>query len=88
MMKKVDGYLQKWKKYRPLWKVDREGAIQKFASKNPDCNSYDEKMQFYFTMAAEVATYRDLQNVSFVQVCLLPLKTSVSEAAEAWVCDA
>lgn len=49
----------RWKRYRPLWKLDKTIMLEKFASKNPTCVAYDDKLQFYSKLATEVLLYSD-----------------------------
>ena len=47
--------LNKWKKYRPLWKLDKTIMMEKFAAKKPSCVSYDEKLQSYCSLKEQVS---------------------------------
>ena len=85
MMNKVQSYLQKWKRYRNLWKLDRELAVQKFAVKDPSCIAYDEKLQFYQNLAQEVKAQNTTQDIMFVQLNLVPLQTAVMDMSSSWL---
>ena len=87
MFDKVNRHLQKWKRYRPLWKLDQANTIEKFTSKDPlpSCVSYDEKLQFYSKLADEVEDSKDIKDLSFVQLRLTPLVEVVKKSALSWV---
>ncbi|XP_054568736.1 dynein axonemal heavy chain 10 [Eptesicus fuscus] len=78
-------YLQKWKKYRPLWKLDKAIVMEKFAAKKPPCVAYDEKLQFYTRIAQEVMRQPLVKEEHCVRLQLGPLAHTVQESAKAWV---
>ncbi|KAF0872101.1 DYH10 protein, partial [Crocuta crocuta] len=78
-------YLQKWKKYRPLWKLDKAIVMEKFASKKPPCVAYDEKLQFYSKIAHEVTRHPLIKDEHCVRLQLGPLANTVQENARSWV---
>lgn len=78
-------YLQKWKKYRPLWKLDKAIVMEKFAAKKPPCVAYDEKLQFYSKVASEVMNHPLVRDEHCIRLQLGPLANTVQENAKAWV---
>uniref|UniRef100_UPI00398F6830 dynein axonemal heavy chain 10 isoform X2 n=1 Tax=Pristiophorus japonicus TaxID=55135 RepID=UPI00398F6830 len=78
-------YLNRWKKYRSLWKMDKSIVVEKFAAKNPSCVSYDEKLQFYTRISEEVAEQAMVKDEQCIRLQLRPLAFSVQENANAWV---
>ncbi|XP_059533127.1 dynein axonemal heavy chain 10 [Myotis daubentonii] len=78
-------YLQRWKKYRPLWKLDKAIVMEKFAAKKPPCVSYDEKLQFYTKISQEVVRQPLVKEEHCVRLQLGPLAHTVQESAKAWV---
>uniref|UniRef100_A0A673VC35 Dynein axonemal heavy chain 10 n=1 Tax=Suricata suricatta TaxID=37032 RepID=A0A673VC35_SURSU len=78
-------YLQKWKRYRPLWKLDKAIVLEKFAAKKPPCASYDEKLQFYSRIAREALRRPLTKDQHCVRLQLAPLATAVRESARSWV---
>ncbi|XP_069353305.1 dynein axonemal heavy chain 10 isoform X1 [Eulemur rufifrons] len=78
-------YLQKWKRYRPLWKLDKAIVMEKFAAKKPACTAYDEKLQFYTKIAGEVTRYPLTKDEHCVRLQLGPLANTVQESAKSWV---
>uniref|UniRef100_A0A8C9J6D4 Dynein axonemal heavy chain 10 n=1 Tax=Panthera tigris altaica TaxID=74533 RepID=A0A8C9J6D4_PANTA len=78
-------YLQKWKRYRPLWKLDKAIVMEKFASKKPPCVSYDAKLQFYSKIAQEVMRHPLVKDEHCIRLQLGPLANTVQENARSWV---
>ncbi|XP_039735198.1 dynein axonemal heavy chain 10 [Pteropus medius] len=78
-------YLQKWKRYRPLWKLDKAIVMEKFAAKRPPCVAYDDKLQFYSKIAYEVTRHPLIKDEHCVRLQLGPLANTVQENAKSWV---
>ncbi|XP_041585454.1 dynein heavy chain 10, axonemal isoform X1 [Vulpes lagopus] len=78
-------YLQKWKGYRHLWKLDKAIVMEKFASKRPPCVAYDEKLQFYSKIAYEVLRHPLIKDEHCIRLQLGPLANTVQEIAKSWV---
>lgn len=78
-------YLQKWKRYRPLWKLDKAIVMEKFAAKKPPCVAYDEKLQFYARIASEVMHHLLIKDEHCIRLQLGPLANTVQENAKSWV---
>ncbi|KAG8456021.1 hypothetical protein GDO86_001999 [Hymenochirus boettgeri] len=78
-------YLNRWKRYRSLWKLDKAIAIEKFAARKPTCVSYDEKLQFYTKMSLEVTREPLIKDENCIRLYLGPLAYTVQENARAWV---
>ncbi|XP_034494845.1 dynein heavy chain 10, axonemal isoform X4 [Ailuropoda melanoleuca] len=78
-------YLQKWKRYRPLWKLDKAIVLEKFAAKRPPCVAYEEKVQFYSKMAQDVLRRPLTRDEHCIRLQLGPLANTVQENAKSWV---
>uniref|UniRef100_A0A8C7BQU9 Dynein axonemal heavy chain 10 n=1 Tax=Neovison vison TaxID=452646 RepID=A0A8C7BQU9_NEOVI len=78
-------YLQKWKRYRPLWKLDKAIVMEKFAAKRPPCVAYDEKLQFYSKIAQDVLRHPLIKDEHCIRLQLGPLANTVQENAKSWV---
>ncbi|XP_049721902.1 dynein axonemal heavy chain 10 isoform X2 [Elephas maximus indicus] len=78
-------YLQKWKRYRPLWKLDKAIVMEKFAARKPPCVAYDEKLQFYSKIAYEVMRHPLIKDEHCIRLQLGPLAHTVQENAKSWV---
>ncbi|XP_021113285.1 dynein heavy chain 10, axonemal isoform X2 [Heterocephalus glaber] len=78
-------YLQRWKRYRPLWKLDKAIVMEKFASRKPPCVSFDEKLQFYSRIADDVMRHPLVKDQHCIRLLLGPLATTMQETAKSWV---
>lgn len=78
-------YLQRWKRYRPLWKLDKSIVMEKFAAKKPACVAYDEKLQFYSKIATDVMRHPLIKDEHCIRLQLEPLASTVQENAKSWV---
>ncbi|XP_072908128.1 dynein axonemal heavy chain 10 [Hemitrygon akajei] len=78
-------FLNSWKKYRTLWKMDKSIVVEKFAARNPSCVRYDEKLQFYTRINEEVAQQPLVKDEQCIRLQLRPLAFSIQENANAWV---
>ncbi|XP_069880965.1 dynein axonemal heavy chain 10 isoform X1 [Dipodomys merriami] len=78
-------YLQRWKRYRPLWKLDKAIVMEKFAAKKPSCSAYDQKLQFYSRVAQDVISHPLLRDEHCIRLQLGPLAHTVQDNAKSWV---
>ena len=53
-MGNVNRYIESWKKHSSLWKVDKNGVLDKFAAKNPTNAQFEEKLAKYYKMSEEM----------------------------------
>lgn len=77
--------LDDWKRYRPLWKIDRNATMEKFALKKPHWLGYEEKLSFYTKISADVDSQAVCRDVGFVKLEFESLKSSVSSEARLWI---
>ena len=75
-------YLQKWKQYRPFWKLDKAIVMEKFAAKKPPCVAYEEKLQFYSSITSEVMHHPLIKDEHCIHLQLGPLANTVQEDAK------
>ncbi|TPX78384.1 hypothetical protein CcCBS67573_g00352 [Chytriomyces confervae] len=78
-------FLDSFRKYRPLWKVDKVITLEKFALKKPSVIMYDDKITFYLKLAKDVDSQPNVRDIDFMKVVSLPLKTAIHAEANAWV---
>uniref|UniRef100_A0A8C6Y8I9 Dynein axonemal heavy chain 10 n=1 Tax=Naja naja TaxID=35670 RepID=A0A8C6Y8I9_NAJNA len=78
-------YLNRWKRYRPLWKLDKAIVMEKFAAKKPACVVFDEKLQFYMKVAQEVMQQPMVKDEQCIRLLLSPLAFTVQENARGWI---
>lgn len=85
LLSSVGRYLNHWKHYRTLWKLDKAIVNEKFAAKKPSCVMYDDKLQFYARVKLEVMLQPLVKNEHIIRLNLEPLAHAVQENAQAWV---
>nr|XP_054773560.1 dynein axonemal heavy chain 10-like [Lytechinus pictus] len=78
-------YLNRWKRYRPLWKLDKTIMLEKFAVKNPTCVAYDDKLQFYSNLATEVGNQPKIKDDNCIRLHMKLLADTVRDHARKWV---
>lgn len=85
LLSSVGHYLNCWKHYRPLWKMDKTIVNEKFAAKKPSCVMYDDKLQFYARINQEVMLEPLAKTEHIIYLNLEPLVQTVRENAQAWI---
>uniref|UniRef100_A0A8C5M6C0 Dynein heavy chain tail domain-containing protein n=1 Tax=Leptobrachium leishanense TaxID=445787 RepID=A0A8C5M6C0_9ANUR len=81
----VTKYLNRWKRYRHLWKMDKAIVLERFATRKPSCVTFDEKLQFYTRLVQEVTLQPLVKDKYCIRLHLGPLAFTVQENARAWV---
>ncbi|KAJ3349859.1 Dynein heavy chain 10, axonemal [Entophlyctis luteolus] len=81
----LNKWLDSWRKYRPLWKVDKVVTLEKFAIKKPSVVMYDDKITFYSKLAKDVDGQPNVRDVDFMRIVSNPLKAAIHNEAAAWV---
>ncbi|XP_071945421.1 dynein axonemal heavy chain 10-like [Antedon mediterranea] len=81
----INKYLSRWKRYRPLWKLEKTIMLDKFALKKPSCVQYDEKLQFYNNLAKEVNVQLMIKDQECIRLNIAPLASTIEEHAKKWV---
>ena len=59
--------------------------LEKFAQRQPSCVAYDEKLQFYTSVAAEISMQPMSKEVEFALLRMDPLARALQENARGWV---
>ncbi|KAJ3321068.1 Dynein heavy chain 10, axonemal [Boothiomyces sp. JEL0866] len=81
----VHKWIDSWRKYRPLWKVDKVVTLEKFAQKKPTPVHYDEKLMFYYKLAQDVDNQTASKDIDFIRVVAAPLQQAILAEAKSWV---
>ena len=81
----VSKFLDIWRKYRPLWKVDKMITLEKFAQKKPSVINYDDKLIFYSKLAKDVESQPSSKDVDFVRIITNPLQAAIYSEATSWI---
>ncbi|KXS21993.1 hypothetical protein M427DRAFT_494431 [Gonapodya prolifera JEL478] len=75
-------YLDTWRKYRPLWKVDKVVTLEKFSQKKPSVVAFDEKLTFYSKLAKDVENQQTTVDIEFIRVVSTPLQQAIHQEAQ------
>nr|KAJ3423035.1 Dynein heavy chain 10, axonemal [Polyrhizophydium stewartii] len=78
-------WIDTWRKYRPLWKVDKVVTLEKFAQKKPSVVNYDDKLMFYAKLSKDVESQPSVKDIDFVRVISTPLQAAIHSEATSWV---
>ncbi|XP_060580911.1 dynein axonemal heavy chain 10-like isoform X1 [Ruditapes philippinarum] len=78
-------YLNRWKKYRSIWKVDKQALADRWFQKDPTVVSFDNKLQYYFKTIDEVETIPVVKDQECIRLYMGPLASSVKEHAKQWI---
>ncbi|RKO97568.1 hypothetical protein CAUPRSCDRAFT_10766 [Caulochytrium protostelioides] len=81
----VSRWIDSWKKYRPLWKIDKLSSLEKFGQKRPEVVDYDDKLSFYARLASDVASHPSVRDISFLRIHLGPLQHAIQKEAQNWI---
>ncbi|PRP82215.1 dynein-1-alpha heavy chain, flagellar inner arm I1 complex, partial [Planoprotostelium fungivorum] len=82
---RLSKYLDGWKKFKPLWKMDKGPTLDKFAQKNPSVVDYDSKLLLYSKMGMEVEALSTEKDINFLRVSCVPLEAAIRSETSSWV---
>ncbi|NXV97678.1 DYH10 protein, partial [Calonectris borealis] len=85
LLASLSKYLNQWKRYHPLWKLDKGIVMERLAAEKPACVTFDEELQFYMKVAQEVTQQPLIKDEQFIRLQLAPLAYTVQENARSWV---
>ncbi|NXT76855.1 DYH10 protein, partial [Zapornia atra] len=85
LLTSLSKYLNPWKRYHLLWKLDKSIVMEKLAAEKLACVTFDDKLQFYMKVAQEVTQQPLIKDEQFIRLQLSPLASMVQENARGWV---
>ncbi|NXK07793.1 DYH10 protein, partial [Herpetotheres cachinnans] len=85
LLASLSKYLNQWKRYHLLWKLDKGVAMERLAAEKPTCITFDEELQFYVKVAQEVTEQPLIKDEQSIRLQLAPLAYTVQENARGWV---
>ncbi|NXV80428.1 DYH10 protein, partial [Atlantisia rogersi] len=85
LLASLSKYLNPWKRYHLLWKLDKNIVMEKLAAEKLACVTFDDKLQFYMKVAQEVTQQPLIKDEQFIRLQLSPLAYTVQENARGWV---
>jgi dynein heavy chain len=78
-------FLLRFKKYKSLWKADKLGVCEKFASKSPSIVAYDEKLLFYTKTIEEIHQLPKCKDIEFIRLSMRSVCESIANHAKEWM---
>ncbi|KAM6297937.1 dynein axonemal heavy chain 10 [Aegotheles albertisi] len=78
-------YLNQWKRYHMLWKLDKGTVMERLAEEKSTCITFDEELQFYMKVAQEVTQQPLIKDGQFIRLQLAPLACTLQENARGWM---
>uniref|UniRef100_A0A663MH87 Dynein heavy chain tail domain-containing protein n=1 Tax=Athene cunicularia TaxID=194338 RepID=A0A663MH87_ATHCN len=85
LLASLSKYLNQWKSYHLLWKLDKGVVMERLAAEKPACITFDEELQFYMKVTQEVTQQPLIKDEQFIRLQLAPLAFTVQENARGWV---
>ena len=77
-------YLSYWDKYKPLWEMDKESFIRRYAKANRPLKSYDNDVTRHKEQQAEIQGEDISYTINFIKIDCTTLKTSLSNHCVLW----
>lgn len=81
----INKWIDVWRKYRPLWKVDKVVTLEKFSQKKPTPVHYDDKLIFYAKLAKDVEAQLATKDIDFIRIIGNSLQQAIHNEATSWV---
>ncbi|XP_064619187.1 dynein axonemal heavy chain 10-like isoform X2 [Lineus longissimus] len=78
-------YLNRWKKYRLVWKQDKAAAAEKWMQKMPSVVAFDDRLQSFYKIMDEVAALPMMKDQDCIRLHMEPLAASVKDHAKQWI---
>ncbi|EGF80533.1 hypothetical protein BATDEDRAFT_25191 [Batrachochytrium dendrobatidis JAM81] len=79
-------WIDTWRKYRPLWKVDKLVTLEKFAQKKPSVVNYDDKLMFYAKLSKDVESQPSIKDIEFIRIISTPLQKAINRSHLNTIC--
>ncbi len=82
---KIHKYLDMWRRYKPLWKMDKVPTLERFAQKNPSIVDYDTKLTLYAKLGQEVESLATEKDIDFIRISCAPLEAAIKTETTSWL---
>lgn len=82
---KIAKYLEMWKRYKPLWKMDKVPTLERFAQKGPSVVDYDTKLTLYSKLGQEVESLPTEKDIDFIRISCAPLEAAIKSETTSWL---
>ncbi|XP_035829687.1 dynein heavy chain 10, axonemal isoform X2 [Aplysia californica] len=78
-------YLTRWKKYRGVWKVDKQDIAEKWLQKGPSSVEFDDRLQYYNKTVDDISGLPETKDQDCIRLHMGQLASSVKEHAKEWI---
>ena len=85
VLSSLQKYTDAWKRFKKLWKLDKNHIMEKFSNKQHSCMDYDDMLQTYSRLVEEIKSKPVFYYESCIRLNLTPLQKSVQEHAQSWL---
>ncbi|GMI05338.1 hypothetical protein TrVE_jg1168 [Triparma verrucosa] len=77
-------YLSYWDRYKPLWEMDKESFIRRYAKANRPLKSYDNDVTRHKEQQADIQGEEISHTINFIKIDCTLLKTSLVNHCVVW----
>ena len=77
-------YLSYWDKHKPIWEMDKESYIRRYAKANRTLKNYDTDVTKYREQQADIQGEQITHTINFIQIDCTLLKTALSNHCTQW----
>lgn len=82
---KINKYLDTWRRFKPLWKMDKTPALERFAARTPTIVDYDTKLMLYAKLGQEAENFALEKEIDFIKVSCSPLESAIKSETNSWL---
>ncbi|CAG0917681.1 unnamed protein product [Notodromas monacha] len=85
LIHELQGTLLRWRKFRPLWILDRTKVLQKFMSSNPIVTDFENRLHMYSSVVEEASLESSHMNLHCISLDVMPMVHAVNLHGTAWM---
>ncbi|PVD32839.1 hypothetical protein C0Q70_08286 [Pomacea canaliculata] len=78
-------YLNRWKKYRNIWKSEKQALVEKWVQRDPSVVWFDNKLQYYRKIVEDVQSLATTRDQECIRLSTSQLASSVISNAQQWM---
>ncbi|CAG9765840.1 unnamed protein product [Ceutorhynchus assimilis] len=80
----VQKHIQKFKRYKLLWTVEKQSACEKFMAGMVTLENYDEKFMYYKDIIETIKSYKEYMDIDSLRLHLKPLLDTIVQHCLQW----
>ncbi|CAD5121743.1 DgyrCDS10220 [Dimorphilus gyrociliatus] len=81
----IQEYIRRWRKWRTLWRTDKETVFELWISKCPRFVQFDEKLLSYQSMINDLCILPKQRDIGCIRLLITPLTNSVIHHCRLWL---